>query len=134
MRDVEFRISESEDSEMKLFIGNLSYNTTEEELREILTEFGPVMEIIRPSDRATGKPRGFAFATFNNRDAGTLAIEKLDGHKLGGRELRVSEAEERDDQHPADRPKRVSMKIGKLRRVDDRPVGSDGKKIRYKSI
>lgn len=134
MRDVGIRVLESVESEMKLFIGNLSFNTSEQELREALTEFGPVMEIIRPTDRETGKPRGFAFATFNNRDAGEQAIEKLDGHKLDGRELRVSEAEDRSDGHPADRPQRVSMKIGKLRRVDDRPVGPDGRKVRYKSI
>lgn len=119
---------------MKLFIGNLSYDTPEETLRDALTEFGPVMELIRPTDRATGKPRGFAFATFNNRDAAEQAIEKLDGSKLDGREIKVSEAMERDDSHPADRPRRVSMNVGKLRRVDDRPVDKHGRKVRYKSI
>ncbi len=118
---------------MKLFIGNLSYQTTELELREVLADHEPIVEFNRPVDRLTGKPRGFAFVTFATREQGERAMEALDGTTLDGRSLRVNEAEDRRDTHPAD-VRRVSMKVENLRPVDDRPVGPDGKKVRYKSI
>jgi RNA recognition motif-containing protein len=120
---------------MKLYIGNLSYDTTEQELREALTDYEPVVEIRRPLDRETGEPRGFAFVTFGSREAGEKALKSLDGMKLGGRELRVNEAEERRQQtNWGPREPRVSMDLDNSRRVDDRPLGPDGKRIRYKGI
>ena len=117
---------------MKLYIGNLSYDTTEDELREALSAFEPIVEIRRPNDRDTGKPRGFAFVTFASREAGEKALAELDGSTLGGRELKVNEAEER--RHPADPKPRVSMDINVKRKGDDRPIGPDGKRVRSKGI
>lgn len=119
---------------MKLFVGNLSYETTEKSLREALAEHEPILDIHRPSDRETGKPRGFAFVTFASPEEGMKAMDRINGLKLDGRELRADEAADRGrDNHPAARQKRVSMDV-EVERVDDRPVGPDGKKVRYKSI
>lgn len=120
---------------IKLFIGNLSTDTSEPELRDMLADYEPIIEIIRPSDRETGRPRKFAFVTFGDRALGEKAMAALDGSKVAGRELKVSEAEDRQSTgHPADRPRRVSLDVEVTRRVDDRPIGPDGKRVRYKGI
>lgn len=80
---------------MKLYIGNLSYDTSEAELREFLTPFEPIVDLHMPIDRETGRPRGFAFVTLSSRELGEAAVAQLDGAELGGRNLRVREAEER---------------------------------------
>ncbi|MEX2579225.1 MAG: RNA-binding protein [Verrucomicrobiales bacterium] len=80
---------------MKLYIGNLSYDTTELELREFLAEHEPIVDLHMPLDRDTGRPRGFAFVTLSDREKGEAAVESLDGAELGGRALRVREAEDR---------------------------------------
>ncbi len=79
----------------KIFIGNLSFDTTEQDLAQFLAPAGPVAEIIIPSDRASGRPRGFAFARFETEEAAEKAIELADGTELGGRTLRANPAEER---------------------------------------
>jgi cold-inducible RNA-binding protein len=119
---------------MKLFIGNLSYDTTEQKLAEALAEIGTITEFRRPKDFDTGNPRGFAFITMDSMESGEKAIRLLDGMKIDGRELKVNEAEERRNDHPADRPAKVSMNIPKQRPVDDRPIGKDGMRVRYKGI
>lgn len=119
---------------MKLFIGNLSYDTTEQKLAEALAEIGTITEFRRPKDFDTGNPRGFAFITMDSMESGEKAIRLLDGMKMDGRELKVNEAEERRNDHPADRPTKVSMSIPKQRPVDDRPIGKDGMRVRYKGI
>lgn len=80
---------------MKLYIGNLSYDITELELREFLAEYEPLVDLHMPLDRDTGRPRGFAFVTLSNRESGEAAVENLDGAELAGRGLRVREAEDR---------------------------------------
>ena len=80
---------------MKLYIGNLSYDTSEAELREFLSSFEPILDLHMPLDRDTGRARGFAFVTLSSRDAGEAAVAQLDGAELGGRNLRVREAEDR---------------------------------------
>jgi len=80
---------------MKLYIGNLPYDTTESDLREYLASYEPLEDVYMPLDRDTQRPRGFAFVTFKDRETGEAAIEGLDGADFGGRPLRVSEAEER---------------------------------------
>jgi hypothetical protein len=80
---------------MKLYIGNVSYDTTERELRDALAPFEPLVDFYYPLDRDSGRPRGFAFVTLSDRDAGEEAIRTLDGLEIAGRKLRVSEAEER---------------------------------------
>lgn len=119
---------------MKIFVGNLSHDTSEQELREALAEHEPILEIRRPMDRETGKPRGFAFVTFATPEAGMKAMETVNGLKLGGRELRADEAVDRGRDEPAGpRQRRVSMNV-EVERVDDRPIGPDGRKVRYKGI
>lgn len=85
---------------MKLYIGNLSYDTSEVELREFLTPFEPIVDLHMPIDRETGRPRGFAFVTLSSREVGEAAVAQLDGAELGGRNLRVREAEERRGNGP----------------------------------
>ena len=80
---------------MKLFIGNIAREVTEIELRELLSEFEPILEIHRPHDRETGLPRKFAFVTLEDSEKGTAAIAELDGKEFAGRRLRVNEAEDR---------------------------------------
>jgi RNA recognition motif-containing protein len=80
---------------MKLYIGNVSYDTTERELRDALAPFEPLVDFYYPLDRESGRPRGFAFVTLSDRESGEEAIRTLDGFEIAGRKLRVSEAEER---------------------------------------
>ena len=80
---------------MKLYIGNIPYSSTEADLRDALSDFEPIQDIYFPLDRFTGKPRGFAFVTLSSREVGEEAIRRLNGADLGGRSLRVSEAEDR---------------------------------------
>lgn len=121
---------------MKLFVGNLSYDVTEEELREAFSEFEPLLEFYRPHDRETGKPRGFAFVTLADREKGEAAIAALNDKRLGGRELKVNEAEDRRNRPPSrsNHSNEDEATLGNLPRVDDRPMGKDGNKVRYKSI
>ena len=79
----------------------MSYDTTRGELETLFSEIGEIAEIFVPTDRATGRPRGFAFVEFTESSAAAEAIEKFDGHELQGRNLRVSEAEERQRRAPS---------------------------------
>jgi cold-inducible RNA-binding protein len=81
----------------KVFVGNLSFDTTREELEGMFAEVGEITEIVVPTDRDTGRPRGFAFVTFASSELAAQAIEKLNGAELGGRNLRVNEATERPE-------------------------------------
>jgi RNA recognition motif-containing protein len=76
----------------KVFVGNLSFDTTREELEALFAPMGEIAEIVVPLDRTSGRPRGFAFVTFATAESATKAIEQLDGAELGGRNLRVNEA------------------------------------------
>ena len=76
----------------KLYVGNLSFETTEDELRGAFEQFGAVTEVHIASDRYTGRPRGFAFVTFSTDAESRLAAEKLNGVQLGGRQIVVNEA------------------------------------------
>ncbi len=80
----------------RLFIGNLSFTTTEDDLRALLSEGGrSVKEVHIPSDRESGRPRGFAFADMGSEADAQAAIKALDGQDLDGRALRVNEAQPR---------------------------------------
>src|SRR5512140_3446820 len=81
--------------EPKLFVGNLDFNTTAEELRELFSQAGRVVNVSVPTDRATGRPRGFAFVEFETDEQAEAAMGRFNGHELGGRALRVNEAGER---------------------------------------
>jgi RNA recognition motif-containing protein len=79
----------------KLFVGNLSFSITENELREMFAQHGQVHSVKLINDRETGRPRGFGFIEMD-RDAALTAIQALDGRDMGGRALRVNEAQERE--------------------------------------
>ena len=85
----------------RIFVGNLNYQTTQSELEALFTEAGELVEVFLPVDRDTGRPRGFAFVEFADQDAVATAIEKFDGHDMGGRNLRVNIAEERRPRTPS---------------------------------
>ncbi|MCK6449216.1 MAG: RNA-binding protein [Planctomycetes bacterium] len=78
----------------KLYVGNLSFNTTEAGLREVFEAEGwTVKDLALMSDRETGRPRGFGFVTLGSDQEAQAAIAKLDGFELDGRRLRVNEAQ-----------------------------------------
>ena len=77
---------------MKLYVGNLSFSTTEHELRDLFAAHGTVTDVHVVTDRMSGQSRGFAFVTMGNRSEGQAAINALEGHSLDGRNLTVNEA------------------------------------------
>ena len=79
----------------KLFVGGLSWDTTDASLLAAFSEFGEVTEAKVITDRETGRSRGFGFVTFTDDSAGSEAIAKMDGQSLDGRSVRVNEAQER---------------------------------------
>lgn len=80
----------------KLYVGNLSFGTTEMELRELFGQFGTVAEAKVVMDRETGRPRGFAFVEMSTDAEAAQAIDQLSGRELDGRTINVSEARERE--------------------------------------
>ncbi|GAB4269135.1 MAG: RNA-binding protein [Deferrisomatales bacterium] len=85
---------------IRLFVGNLAYDVTETQLRELFSQAGPVAQVRLPTDRETGKPRGFGFVDFADRAAGEEAIRRFDQHVFRDRALAVNEARARDAQPP----------------------------------
>ena len=81
----------------KLYVGNLSFDVTENDLRDMLSKHGPVDEINVIMDRITGRPRGFAFATMNTEEGAKAAILALNGKDWKGRVLTVNEARPREE-------------------------------------
>ena len=80
----------------KLFVGNLSYDTTENELQDAFSAHGTVLEVNILQDKMTGRPRGFGFVTMENAENAQAAIAALNGTQLGGRALTVNEARPRE--------------------------------------
>lgn len=83
--------------EVKLYVGNLSYNTTEEELRELFSTVGTVSEVALIKDRDTGQSKGFAFVTMGSQEEAKKAIEQMNGRSVGNRALTVNAARPRED-------------------------------------
>jgi len=77
---------------MKLYVGNLSFSTTEEALQNEFSAHGQVEEVAVITDRDTGRPRGFAFVTMSNDGEAQAAIEAINGTELDGRTITVNEA------------------------------------------
>ena len=77
---------------VRLFVGNLSYATTEADLRAYFGAVAPPSQVVLPVDRETGRPRGFAFVEFIERSHAEAAIERFNGQMFNGRPLAVSEA------------------------------------------
>ena len=86
----------------KIYVGNLSWNSTEADIREFFEQFGTVHSVAIITDRDTGRSRGFGFVEMDDANAQT-AIEKLNGRSLGGRSLTVNEANERRNDRGGDR-------------------------------
>jgi RNA recognition motif-containing protein len=78
----------------KLYVGNLSFTSSEEEIKTLFAQFGEVTSVTIIKDRDTGRSRGFGFVEMENADA---AIAQLNGKEFGGRTLTVNEARERED-------------------------------------
>jgi cold-inducible RNA-binding protein len=85
---------------VRLFVGNLSYATTEADLRNYFGTVAPPSQVVLPVDRETGRPRGFAFVEFQDRGHAEQAISKFNGQVFNGRPLAVSEARAREDRGP----------------------------------
>ena len=83
---------------MKLYLGNLPFSASDEDIREAFAAYGTIEDLFIPLDRETNRPRGFAFITLADDDQARKAIEEMDGADLQGRNLRVNEAEERRPQ------------------------------------
>lgn len=81
----------------KLFIGGISWNTTEDGLRQAFSQFGDIEEVRIVMDRETGRSRGFGFLVFSNDNDATKAITAMDGQTLDGRVIKVNEAIEKPD-------------------------------------
>ena len=82
---------------MKLYVGNLSFDTIENDLQDLFEQFGKVTEVGLVTDRATGRSRGFAFVTMGSAAEGQAAIDALEGKEFGGRKLTVNEARPREE-------------------------------------
>ena len=85
---------------VRLFVGNLSYSTTEADLRTYFGAVAPPSQVVLPVDRETGRPRGFAFVEFPERAHAEQAIQRFNGQVFNGRPLAVSEARAREDRGP----------------------------------
>ncbi len=79
---------------MKIYVGNLPFSATESEVRDLFAQHGAVESVALPTDRETGRPRGFGFVEMPQAEA-AKAIEALNGFSMGGRQLRVNEAQDR---------------------------------------
>ncbi|MBE34896.1 MAG: RNA-binding protein [Opitutaceae bacterium] len=84
-------------SNSKLYVGNLSFKTTEDELRSHFGQFGSVTDVYVAMDRMTGRPRGFAFVTMGTAEEAQEAAEKINGSELDGRQLTVNEARPKEE-------------------------------------
>lgn len=94
---------------IRLYVGNLPFNVTEEELREHFSTIGPLSFLSIPTDRETGKQRGFAFVEFKDRAQADEAIRRFNNQSFQGRSLSVSEARARNDNRRAAAPTRPSL-------------------------
>lgn len=82
---------------MGVYIGNLSYDVTEADLNSVFAEYGTVKRVTLPTDRETGRVRGFAFVDLGSDDEEQAAIDALDGAEWMGRDLRVNKAKPREN-------------------------------------
>jgi RNA recognition motif-containing protein len=88
----------------KIYVGNLSYDTTEEKINNLFAQHGEVVSVKAISDKFTGKSKGFAFVEMSNDDEAKSAISALNGQELDGRSIKVNEALDK----PRDRPNQNS--------------------------
>jgi cold-inducible RNA-binding protein len=81
----------------KMYVGNLAWSATEQDVRELFSQYGSVTEVSLPTDRDTGRPRGFAFVAMDTKEAMDAAIKGLNGLEWMGRALTVNEARPREE-------------------------------------
>ena len=89
--------NEKSNENNKLFVGNLSFNTTENDLQDTFAAHGTVLEAHLPTDRVSGRPRGFAFVTMGTQEEAQAAINGLNGASIDGRALTVNVAKPREE-------------------------------------
>ena len=82
---------------MKLYVGNLSFETSSDDLQQLFSQAGTVQSATVIEDRETGRSRGFAFVEMSSKEEGNAAIQQLNGREVGGRALNVNEAKPRED-------------------------------------
>ena len=82
---------------MNIYVGNISYNSSEEDLGNLFSEYGTVSSVKIIMNKHTGRSKGFGFVEMANAEEGQKAVDSLDGHDLGGRNLRVDVAKEKSD-------------------------------------
>lgn len=86
---------------MSIFVGNLSFDVTQDDLKQVFAEYGSVNRVQLPTDRETGRMRGFAFVEMQSEAEETAAIEALDGAEWMGRNLKVNKAKPREERKPS---------------------------------
>jgi RNA recognition motif-containing protein len=122
---------------VRLFIGNLPYDVTEAELRAHFAAVGPLASLALPTDRDTGRPRGFAFVEFRERAAAEEAIRRLNNQAFKGRALAVSEARARDDRTTTGPPRTAAPRpslSADTSAGDRRPFGPDAAPRRRRTL
>ncbi|MGK7930967.1 MAG: RNA recognition motif domain-containing protein, partial [Microcystaceae cyanobacterium] len=82
---------------MTIYVGNISYDVTSDDLTEVFGEYGTVKRVSLPTDRETGRPRGFGFVEMEQDEQETAAIEALDGAEWMGRDMKVNKAKPREN-------------------------------------
>lgn len=82
---------------MKMYVGNLPFDTNDNDLRTLFGDYGQVTDVHLPIDRESNRPRGFAFVTMDSKEAMESAIKALDGQDFNGRALRINEAQPREE-------------------------------------
>jgi RNA recognition motif-containing protein len=85
---------------IKLFVGNLSFNATQEQLQDLFAAHGTVTEVDVIKDKFSGRPRGFAFVSMETKEAADAAVQALNGKEIDGRALTVNEARPREERPP----------------------------------
>ena len=90
---------------MNIYVGNLAYSVTDDDLRELFNEFGEVRSASVISDKVTGQSKGFGFVEMQDNSAADMAIKELNGRQVKGRALKVNEAKPREDRPPQQRPR-----------------------------
>jgi RNA recognition motif-containing protein len=86
---------------MSIYVGNLSYEVTQDDLSQVFAEYGTVSRVQLPADRETGRLRGFAFVEMGTEAEESAAIEALDGAEWMGRALKVNKAKPREERRPS---------------------------------
>ena len=86
---------------MTIYVGNLSYRATEADLRAVFTDYGEVTRVVLPTDRESGRMRGFAFVDLSDEANEDNAISELDGAEWMGRQIRVNKAKPKEDSRPS---------------------------------